>query len=87
MRDDQADQIINLLAELLEEVRGQRTEFLEFTGYNTMTTKDLADAITGPSGYSLQDVMGTLPYSIQDVHDKLVEVASSLAMIEINTNT
>lgn len=64
MREDQADQIIDLLGDLLEEMRGMRTDFMEFTGYNVykMSTaiEDIGDRVTGGAagigGSDLADV-------------------------------
>ncbi len=74
MNDDQADQIIDLLGELLEEMRGMRSEFMEFTGYNTTKMSTLSAEITGPAGSH-----------IGDLHDRLNEIDHTLALIDINT--
>ena len=82
MDEGQADQIIDLLTDLVDELRGMRSDFMEFTGGNTMKMVDIVREITGETGYSLQDVMGPLPYNLNDLHDRLIEIASSLAAIE-----
>ena len=68
MTDDQADEVISLLTELLEEMRGMRTDFLEFTGYNvdrmSAVTEQIVEGITGRfsgmGGADLGEVKSTL---------------------------
>lgn len=85
MRDDQADQIIDLLGDLVSEIRGLRSEFMEFSGYNTMNMTKAVEAVTGPTGYSIQNLMGELPYTIEDLHQQLSDIAGTLHLIDINT--
>ncbi len=54
MREDQADEIVGLLRDLLDEVREMNSNFNEFTGFNVykMSTAidDIGDRITGGAG-------------------------------------
>lgn len=85
MREDQSDRIINLLGDLVEEMRGMRSDFMEFTGHNSTKMSDLSNQICGEPGYSISEMMGPLGYSLQDLHTVLGEIASSVSLIDINT--
>ena len=63
--------IVSVLESILDEIRGLRSDFLEFTGYNTTKMADLATSITGDTGYSIGDMMGPLGYNLGDLHTKL----------------
>jgi len=76
MNEDQADDIIGLLGELLQEMRGMRSDFMEFTGYNTTKMSTLSEDITGPTRYH-----------IGDIHDRLNEIDLKLLGIELNTQS
>jgi hypothetical protein len=71
MTDNQANQIIDLLAVMAEAMEHLRNDFREFTSYNTMSMTTAVDAITGPIGYSLGDL-----------HSKLDEVIIGLSSVE-----
>lgn len=71
MTDEQADRIAGLLEDILEEVRGHRNEFLEFTGYNVFKISEMLDSITGPTGYNLGDI-----------NERLFEVTAALSSVE-----
>lgn len=68
MNDDKADEIIEQLGGILTELQELRTNFDEFTGYNTMKMSDavdnLGDRITGGmmgiGGENLDDVVRAL---------------------------
>ncbi len=51
MTEDQATEMISVLSEILYELKGLKTDFLEFTGYNVynMSTaiNDIGDRICG----------------------------------------
>lgn len=85
MREDQADRIIDLMGALVEEMRGMRSDFMDFTGYNTTKMSDLSREIAGEAGYSIGDMMGPMGYNLGDLHTKLDEIAGSLSLIDINT--
>lgn len=74
MREDQADSIVECLSDLLDEIRGLRSDFNEFTGYNSVKMSDAVDQITGPLGTTLDDL---------DL--KLIETNGTLNLIDINT--
>jgi len=54
MTEHQADEIINILSDILAGLRDMRTEFSEFTGYNvykmSAVIDGIGDQITGGSG-------------------------------------
>lgn len=83
MTEDQGDQIIDLLRDLVEELRGLREDFNEFTGYNVykMSTviDDLSDRITGGIG-------GVGGATIDDLTHELREANAALGMIDVNTS-
>jgi hypothetical protein len=65
MNDESADQIVGLLQDILEELRDLRSDFQEFTGYNTTKMSDAVNEITeritggiaGVGGGDLDDVV------------------------------
>lgn len=71
MTDEQADRIAGLLEDILEEVRGHRNEFLEFTSYNVYKISDMLESITGPTGYNPGDI-----------NERLFEVTAALSSVE-----
>ncbi len=71
MSNDQAEEIIALLRDLLEETRTVRSTLDDFTGLGTYKVSDLAEALTGPLGYHLGDV-----------HSKLDDVLTGLSSVE-----
>lgn len=77
MHEDQADRIIGLLSEMLDEIRGMRDDFMEFTGHNTFkisaAIEDIGDRITGGVG----GVGG----------DTLADVAHRIEMVELSLPT
>ena len=75
MTDDHAEQVIDLLGQLLEEIKSLRSDFLEFTDHNTAKMSTLSSDITGPTGYHLGDL-----------HERLAGVEHALALIEVNTS-
>lgn len=86
MSSDASD-IVNALERILEEIQGFRSDFLEFTGYNTTKMADLASSIKGDTGYNIGDMMGPLGYNLGDLHTKLDEISSTLSLIDINTSS
>ena len=68
MNEQQGDQIIDLLSDILSELRDLRTNFDEFTGYNvykmSVAIDDITDRITGGiggiGGASLEEVKGAV---------------------------
>lgn len=68
MNEEQGDEIIELLENILTELRDVRSDFQEFTGYNTTKMSDvvteIADRITGgiggAGGEDLADVVRAL---------------------------
>lgn len=69
MNEFQADQMLALLGEIRDEVRGMRSEFDKFTNYGTMDVQQAVDAITGPVGYSLGDLNERLYEVISTIDD------------------
>ncbi|MBX9816207.1 MAG: hypothetical protein K2X76_16025 [Sphingomonas sp.] len=65
------DRIADLLEELIDEIRGLRREFNEFTGYNTMKMSEAVEALTGRTGYNMQDI-----------HEKLCEAVAGIGSLE-----
>jgi hypothetical protein len=71
MREDQADTIIDLLKELVDEVRENGARFDEFSGYNVYNMQELVSSVTGPLGYNLSDL-----------NERLQDVISALSSLE-----
>ena len=71
MNDNQADQIIDLLGDILVELQGIRTDFNEFTSHNIFKLREVVERLTGPSGYHMEDL-----------NSRLNEVVSGLSSVE-----
>jgi len=85
MRDDQADQMIELLQGILDGVNALRSDFLTFTAYGTENMSDHAETIingiTGSGGGNLGDIetaLGAVENAVV-----LVELAVGLVEIEL----
>lgn len=66
-----SDQVVAVMSDILEELRGLRSYFDKFTGYNTVNMQDAVDSITGPIGYNMGDL-----------HDRLFEVVGAVESLE-----
>ena len=75
MRDDQADEVLRMLGDILEEMCGLRSDFLQFTGYNSTKMSDAVDQITGPVGYNLGDL-----------NERLTEVISAIDSVAMTAD-
>lgn len=71
MKEDQADSIIELLSELVSELRDLRTQFDEFSGFNVYNMETVLKDVVGPNGYNLGDV-----------NERLSEVVSAIGSLE-----
>jgi len=80
-------QIVAVLEQILAEIVGLRSDFTEFTNYNvynmktttedlTKALEDLTKAVTGPTGYHLEDIF-----------NKLGSIESVLDAIDMNTSS
>lgn len=74
MNEKQADEMIGFLRLIYGELVEMRQDFADFTNNNVQSMKATVEDITGQDSYSLRDV-----------HQRLGDMAHSLAMIEINT--
>ncbi|MFN3474717.1 MAG: hypothetical protein ACK4ZW_11815 [Blastomonas sp.] len=52
--------IAGLLADLISEIQGLRSDFNEFTGYNTTKMSDIVSELLDPSGSNLGDVVSEM---------------------------
>lgn len=70
MSDEQAERMISYLALIAQELSDLKAGFEEFRAYGTRNL----DAVTGPLGYSLEDI-----------HTKLEDMHGTLVLIDANT--
>jgi hypothetical protein len=77
MDDAQGDRIIDLLETLVDELRGLRGDFLEFTGYNvykmSVAIDDIGDRIAG-------GVAGIGGATLDEVKSAIEAVESAIAL-------
>ena len=68
MSDD--SRIVDVLEQILDEIRGLRSDFMEFTSYNVHNIESVVTDLTGPLGYNLGDL-----------NDRLSEITVAIASI------
>jgi hypothetical protein len=80
----QGEEVIDLLKEILSELREMKTSFDEFTGYNVndvgAAVENIGDRITGGNA-------GVGGATLRDVSDRLGAMEETLGMIEVHTGS
>ena len=66
-----SDAMISILEDILEEIRGLRSDFMEFTGYNVHNMKNTVEDLRGETGYDLGDL-----------HERLIDVSNAIGSLE-----
>lgn len=85
MDESQADVIVSLLQDLIVEIKGIRSEFSEFTGFNAVTLQDVSLEIctaVDVCAQNIEAIQGPLRYTLEDLNSRLEDVVSGLSSVE-----